>query len=169
MANYIPLVFIVENDFVKSGKISHDLINNTHYKFEFFSTSDECLRNLHRKPLAVCVDYEMDSYDSHERDGHRFLDEINAAGYHTEVVFFSQKEDYLMVKEVIKWGAYDYVTINDDNFHRLENILFNIEEKVVHQVESKKYKTMLIITAVVLVGWILVLLFMYNNGQIHGN
>ena len=161
------LVFIVENDASKIEKISSELSVNTHFKFEFFRTSDECIANLSRKPIAVCVDYELDSYDTHERDGHRFLDEINNGKLHTEVVFFSKRDDRELVREIIKWGAYDYIAINNDNYHRLENVLYNIEEKFVHHIESVKYKRVLIITSVVVVIWIITIIVLQYLGLIH--
>jgi two-component system, OmpR family, response regulator len=160
------LVFIVENDTNKVNKISSELSDNHHFKFEFFSSSDECLANLHRKPIVVCVDYELDTYDTHERDGHKFLDEIAKAKLHTDVVFFSKRDDKELVREIIKWGAYDYVVITNDDYHRLENVLYNIEEKFIHHIESVKYKRILVISSVGVVVWIIVIILLQYFGMI---
>lgn len=160
------LVFIVENESVKADLL-HQYFDKTHlFEFIFFQTSEECLQQLYLHPLVVFLDYNLQSFDSHERDGLKLLDEIKQLDHHTEVVFFSMEDHPGVAKDTLAHGAYDYVVINENRFRRMENIVFNIQEHLETKRENKRFKFITYVTIGIVVVWTIVVAVLLKLGYL---
>ncbi|MBY0424213.1 MAG: response regulator, partial [Cytophagales bacterium] len=136
------IVFIVENESVKAELIHQFFEKNKHFEFLYFRDSEECLNQLYLHPMAVFIDYDLKTVDSHERDGLKILEEIQKLNHSTEVIFFSSEDHPEVAMDTIKHGAYDYVVINENRFRRMENILFNIEDHELTKKSNRRFKTL---------------------------
>lgn len=134
------LVFVVENQHFRQETIKSYFTEDHTHQFVYFKSSSDCLAELHLHPMAVVVDYELNSIDSNEKDAIKILEKIKELEHHTEVVFFSSIDSVEIANDVIKHGAFDYVVLNSLQFYRLHNILDNIEELKFHKKESKNYR-----------------------------
>lgn len=161
------IVLIVENESIKSELIHHHFEKSHQYEILYFKESDECLNQLYLHPMAVFIDYDLKSYDSHERDGIKFLEEIKKLNHSTEVIFFSTEDHPEVAKDTIKHGAYDYVVINENRFRRMENILFNIEDHLNTQKLNKKFKTIAYFSVGFVIIWTIVVAVLLKLGYLN--
>jgi DNA-binding NtrC family response regulator len=160
------IVFIVENESVKSDLIHKFFEKNHHFQFFYFSDSDECLKQLYRHPMAVFLDYDLKSNNSHEKDWLKILEEIKNLNHSTEVIFFSTEDHPEVAKDMIKHEVYDYVVINENRFLRMENILFNIEDHLNAKKLNKRFKVLAYFSVGFVVLWTIAIAILYNMGYI---
>jgi DNA-binding NtrC family response regulator len=160
------IVFIVENEKVKSELIHQFLEKNHHFEFLYFKDSEECLGQLYLHPMAVFLDYDLKTYDSHERDGLKILDEIKNLNHNTEVIFFSSEDHPEVAADTLKHGAYDYVVINENRFRRMENILFNIEDHQNEKKLNKRFKFITYFSVGFVVFWTILVAFLIKFGYL---
>ncbi|MFN8438098.1 MAG: response regulator [Cytophagales bacterium] len=165
MENNRKKVFVVENNLLERNMIKSFLKESgSKYDFKFFSNSAECIASLPEHPMAILIDYDLNTINPNEKDAIKILEEIKALENHTEVVFFSTHENTEIAVATIKHGAFDYIVINDNQFLRLENELKTIEEHVFHIDESKKFKKLFIITLSVSIIFILIVMILFFLG-----
>ena len=160
------IVFIVENESVKSDLIHKFFEKTHHFEFFYFGDSDECLKQLYRHPMAVFLDYDLKSINTHEKDWQKILEEIKNLNHNTEVIFFSSEDHSGVASDTLKHGAYDYIVINENRFRRMENILFNIED---HQSEKKlnrRFKFITYFAVGFVVFWTILVAFLIKFGYL---
>lgn len=159
------LVFIVENDAINTSLMSSEFAKNHAFEFVYFSSSSECLKALERHPVAVLIDYDLNSINSSEKDGMKILKEIKKLEHHTEVIFFSTHENTEVAVSSIKHGAYDYIVINDHRFLRLENVLNNLLDYLFAKRETLKYKMLTYGVLGLIAFWTIFTIIMFASGK----
>lgn len=114
------LIYIIDDDMVFSKSISYQLSRNlaTDIKVKIFSSFDEFMQNIHRKPDIVIVDYYLQNNDS--IDGIILLHKIKDALKNTEVVILAGESSIDMAIDTIKNGAYDFIRKNSNVFQRIK-------------------------------------------------
>jgi len=160
------LVFIVENESIKSELIHKFFEKNFQFEILYFSNSEDCLSQLYLHPMAVFIDYDIKTYDSHERDGVKLLDEIKKLNHSTEVIFFSSEDHPEVAHDTLKHGAYDYILINENRFRRMENILFNIEEHLTAQKLNKRFKLIAYFSVGFVIIWTIAVAILLKLGYL---
>jgi DNA-binding NtrC family response regulator len=150
------LVFVVENDKLQEKNFKFNFTKDHKHEFVYFKSSDDCLKQLHRHPMAILIDYELKTINADEDDGILLLNKIKELEHHTEVVFFSTHDHPKLAEYTIKHGAYDYIVVNDSQYLRLQNVLSNLENQLFHKKSVKQYK-IYSITAWALLGLFLLL------------
>ncbi|HTF81876.1 MAG TPA: response regulator, partial [Cytophagales bacterium] len=121
-------VFVVENNSLEGDLIRDFFKKNNKYEFRYFTDSASCFAALHEHPMAVLIDYDLNTINPKEKDGIRILDRIKELDHDTEVVFFSNHENTEVAVATIKHGAFDYIVLNDNQMLRLENELQTIKD-----------------------------------------
>ena len=66
----------------------------------------------------------------------------------------------------IKYGAFDYIVKSESAFHRSENVIFNIIKRMKLQGEARLYKKLTLLFGVCLLGFILLVVILYQMGYI---
>lgn len=147
-------VFVVENNKLERNLIEDCFTGNQKYDFKYFSDSGSCLKALHEHPMAVLIDYDLNTINASEKDGIKILDKIKELDQNTEVVFFSNHENTEVAVATVKHGAFDYIVLNDYKYMRLENELHSIQDHLFHKTESNKYKLLFYATFAIGAFWI---------------
>ncbi len=103
----------------------HDLSLNPDYEVESFTTGKECLKNLHRNPDVVTLDYRLP-----DMQGLEILKKIKAENDEIQVIVISEQDEIEVVVELLKFGAYDYIVKSKDIRSRLLNTVHNIRQGI---------------------------------------
>lgn len=117
-------IFIVEDDLWYSEVLEYLLKLNPDCEVEKFSSGESFLKNLHRKPDLVTLDYALGDYT-----GDQLLKKIHSFDPCIPVIMVSGQADITTALELVRIGAADYIVKNEEAKNRLWNAVRNIREK----------------------------------------
>lgn len=118
-------VFIVEDDEWYLKMLTYHVDLNPENIAEGFLTGKEVLKNLHRRPDLITLDYSLG-----DSNADVLIDKIIEFDAEIPVVIISGQENVSTALELLKKGAYDYIVKNDDTKDRLWNIIKHLKENV---------------------------------------
>ena len=117
-------IFVVEDDPAYSKFLKYVLGLNPDYEAEFFTTGKECLDNLHKNPAVITLDYSLP-----DMPGEKVLSMIRAHEHQISVIIISAQEKIGTAVELLKLGAYDYITKDQETKDRVINSINNARNK----------------------------------------
>jgi len=161
------LVFVIENDHFYEKRIKENFKNDREHVFVYFKTSTTCINQLYRHPIAVLVDYDLNSLNTREKDALKILAKIKELEHDTQVVFFSTIDSKNIAEDVIKHGAYDYVVVNENSFLRLQKTLANIQHLVDNKNASAAFRKKTWIAFAIYTLIVIVIMILYFMGYMH--
>lgn len=118
-------IFIVEDDEFYGEMLKHHLQKNPDYEVELFLNGNDCIKNLHKQPSAISLDYSLPDIT-----GHEVIKKIKGYNPDIPVIIVSGQEDISTAVELIKEGAYDYFVKNAETKDRLWIALTKIRENI---------------------------------------
>jgi DNA-binding NtrC family response regulator len=118
-------IFVVEDDPAYTKFIKYVLGLNPDYETEFFTTGKECLANLHKNPSVITLDYSLP-----DMSGEEVLSQIRSHDPNINVIIVSAQEKIGTAVELLKAGAYDYITKDEETKDRLLNSINNARNKL---------------------------------------
>jgi DNA-binding NtrC family response regulator len=122
--NQLLRIFMVEDDPVYSRMLRYILELNPEHEVHAFSSGKECLDNLYKKPDVITLDYSLT-----DMTGADVLKKIKNFDQDINVIILSGQTDISTAINLLKEGAYDYITKDNDTKTRLLNTLNNIRTK----------------------------------------
>lgn len=144
-------IFLVDDDPMHLQMLKDHLSSKLNVDITTFSTGEDCLANLDKKPDAIILDYYLNSVEKNAANGIEILKKIKAVSPETEVVMLSGQEKIEIAVETMASGAFDYVIKNESSFLRTENKLVNVFKHKKLEDNVKLYKKGLIAMGVVVV------------------
>lgn len=117
-------IFVVEDDQAYTKFIQYVVGLNPDFDVEFFTTGKECLNNLHKQPAVITLDYSLP-----DMSGEQVLEQIKRHDPNINVIIVSAQEKIGTAVELLKSGAYDYITKDQDTKDRLLNSINNARNK----------------------------------------
>lgn len=128
-------IFVVEDDPAYTKFLKYVLELNPDFEVEFFTSGKECLANLHKNPAVVTLDYSLP-----DLPGEKVLGEIRAYDPNIGVIIVSAQEKIGTAVELLKLGAYDYITKDQETKDRLLNSINNARNKIslIRQIDHLK-------------------------------
>jgi len=118
--NRDPLIFIVEDDPMYSGMIESHL-EQEYSLITVYSSAEECIDNLHRRPDIIIMDYHLDSMNGLEATKN-----IKAVNPDIQVILVSSQEQLQVAVNTLKYGAYDYVMKDEAALFRIKSLINKI-------------------------------------------
>ena len=97
---------------------------NPDHEVSIYATGEECLQNLHLNPSIVSLDYTLP-----DMTGNDVLKKIKDYNKDISVVILSSQQDVSTAVELLKEGAYDYITKDNETKERLINTINNIKKQ----------------------------------------
>ena len=97
---------------------------NPDFEVEFYTTGKECLNNLHKNPSIITLDYSLP-----DMPGQEVLEQIRKHDPNINVIMVSAQEKIGTAVELLKAGAYDYITKDHDTKERLLNSINHARNK----------------------------------------
>ena len=118
-------IFVVEDSEWYNRLLVHTLSLNPDFEIKNFSNGRDFLNSLSESPDMVTLDYRLPDIS-----GLDLLRRIKEENSDIQVVLISEQEDINTVVNLLKLGAYDYITKSDDIKDRLLNTIRNIREGI---------------------------------------
>ena len=128
-------IFAVEDDPVYSKFLKYVLGLNPDYEVEFFTNGKDCLAQLHKSPQIITLDYSLP-----DLSGEEILKQIKSTDPSINVIIISGQENISTAVDLLKQGAYDYITKDEETKDRLLNSLNNALKNVSLVQELKHLK-----------------------------
>jgi DNA-binding NtrC family response regulator len=128
-------IFAVEDDPIYTKFLTYVFDLNPDLEVEFFADGKSCLAELHKLPDIITLDYSLP-----DMSGDEVLREIKQADPNIQVIIVSGQEDISTAVDLLKLGAYDYITKNDDTKDRLLMTINNAANNVslINEVKALK-------------------------------
>lgn len=117
-------IFVVEDDQAYTKFIRYVLGLNPDFEVEFFTTGKECINNLQKNPAVITLDYSLP-----DMPGQHVLEQIKNYDPNISVIIVSAQEKIGTAVELLKSGAFDYITKDQDTKDRLLNSINNARNK----------------------------------------
>jgi len=118
-------IFVVEDSEWYNRLLVHTLSLNPDYEVKSFFTGKDFLNSLHESPDIVTLDYRLP-----DMTGLDLLKTIREENSDIQVILISEQEDIDTVVNLLKLGAYDYITKSDEIKDKLLNTVKNIREGI---------------------------------------
>lgn len=133
--NKIPYnIFIVEDNKLYAQVLKKQLTDNN-YQVKVFYNGRDCISNLDEQPDVITLDYTLP-----DMTGHEVLTEIQKKSPNSNVIIISAQESISTAIELMKNGAYDYITKAPDTRERLTNTIKNIYNSDLLRQENTRLK-----------------------------
>ncbi|MDH5476210.1 MAG: sigma-54 dependent transcriptional regulator [Cyclobacteriaceae bacterium] len=113
-------IFAVEDDPTYAKFLKYVLDLNPDFKVTHFSNGKDCIANLHEKPSVITLDYSLP-----DLSGEEVLREIKEQCSSCHVIIISSQEKIGTAVELLKLGAFDYITKDEETKDRLLNCIDN--------------------------------------------
>ncbi|MFN3530614.1 MAG: sigma-54-dependent transcriptional regulator [Bacteroidia bacterium] len=135
-------IFIVEDEPIYQKTIKYIVELNPDNEVHCFSSGKECVNNLHKRPDIITLDYFLP-----DMSGAEILKHIKSFDPEIYVIMLSGQTDVSTAVKLLKNGAYDYITKDNETKDRLINVINNIianqqilrENRVLKEELGKRY------------------------------
>lgn len=117
-------IFVVEDDLTYTKFIKYVLSLNPDFEVEYFTTGKQFLSALNKRPAIVTLDYSLP-----DMSGEEVLKEIKAFDPNISVIIISAQEKIGTAVELLKAGAFDYITKDEEAKDRILNSINNARNK----------------------------------------
>lgn len=117
-------IFVVEDDAAYSKFLKYVLSLNPDFETEFFSTGKDCIDNLYKKPAVITLDYSLP-----DLPGEKVLKAIREFNPDISVIIISAQEKIGTAVELLKSGAFDYISKDEEAKDRILNSIKNARNK----------------------------------------
>ncbi|MCH2044342.1 MAG: sigma-54 dependent transcriptional regulator [Saprospiraceae bacterium] len=128
-------IFVVEDDPVYIRLVKYVAEMNPDHEVFCFKSGKECIQNLYRRPDIISLDYSLP-----DMTGEEVLKQIKKYDQNIVVLILSGQKDIATVVQLLKTGAYDYITKDKDTKNRLFSILERLKERVALKEEVEVLK-----------------------------
>ncbi|MCC6720817.1 MAG: sigma-54-dependent Fis family transcriptional regulator [Bacteroidia bacterium] len=118
-------VYIVEDDPLYGKIIQYNLSLNPDIEAKLFSNANDFLNKLEENPDLITLDYSLP-----DMTGEEVLKRIKKYNPNIPVVIVSGQENLKTAIKLLKDGAYDYLTKDEETKDRIWNIIKNIRENL---------------------------------------
>lgn len=117
-------IFVVEDDPTYLKMIEYVLQLNPDFEVHTFTTGRACLDKLYLKPDVVTLDYTLP-----DLDGVEVLKRIQHTDPSITVIILSGQTDIKTAVGLLRMGAYDYITKDEETKEKLINTIHHILQK----------------------------------------
>jgi DNA-binding NtrC family response regulator len=117
-------IFVVEDDPAYTKFLNYVLGLNPDFEVEYYTSGKECLANLYKNPVVITLDYSLP-----DMPGEKVLSQIRGHDPNINVIIVSAQEKIHTAVELLKLGAYDYISKDHETKERLFNSINNARNR----------------------------------------
>ena len=117
-------IFVVEDDATYTKFIKYVLSLNPDFEVEYFTTGKQCIAQLDQRPTIITLDYSLP-----DMPGEEVLRAIMAFDPNISVIIVSAQEKIGTAVELLKAGAFDYISKDEEAKDRILNSINNARNK----------------------------------------
>jgi len=155
-------IFLVDDDvmFMESLKQS---LNKEKADVKVFSSGEKCLKEMETEvPEIVVMDYRLNGNIDKGMNGLQVMNKIKKTNPETEVIMVSGQDDVEVAVDILKYGAYDYITKEKSAFIKVKNDISHIVDKMSQSRDyNKKWDRLKIINIVIVL--VVIIIFILNR------
>jgi len=129
-------IFVVEDDKFYNKLIEHHLKLNPDFEVETFFNGQDVIERLSENPDIISLDFSLP-----DMTGHEVLASVRKYDPNIEVIVISGQDDISTAIKLLKEGAYDYITKDENIKERLLNTIHKIGERESLKTEVSKLKS----------------------------
>ncbi len=118
-------IFIIEDDPTYKKFLEYVLSLNPDFEVNAYESGKECIDNLHLNPSVITLDYSLP-----DMKGEEVLKEIKNHNPNCHVIIVSAQEKIGTAVDLLKQGAYDYITKDEETKDKLLNTINNARRNV---------------------------------------
>ncbi len=118
-------IFAVEDDPTYSKFLRYIFGLNPDFDVYFFTTGNECIKNLHLQPAIIALDFTLP-----DLSGEEVLKRVKSFNPAIQVIIVSGQEKIGTAVKLLKLGAYDYIIKNEDTKDLLLNAINNARKNM---------------------------------------
>jgi len=118
-------VFAVEDDPMFSKMLNYVLNLDPEHEVKIFNKGIDLLDSLHLNPSLITLDYTLP-----DMTGEDLLKRIKHFNVEIPVIIISGQEDVKTAVNLLREGAYDYITKDEDIRERLLNSINNAKKNI---------------------------------------
>jgi DNA-binding NtrC family response regulator len=118
-------IFVVEDDPMYQRMVKYIVELNPDHEVHLFSTGQECIQQLSLQPDIISLDYSLP-----DMTGEEVLTKIKQYNAQIGVIVLSGQQDISTAVQLLKKGAYDYITKDSETKDRLLNTLAHIKRQI---------------------------------------
>jgi len=116
-------IFIVDDDIMLTEALSDYLSRDKPHEITCFHTGEECLKELHKQPDIIILDYHLNSVQKDAANGLEILQVIKKNYPNISVIMLSSQEHYGVAMKTIIKGAEQYVIKDEEAFKVISEIV----------------------------------------------
>jgi len=130
-------IFVVEDDPAYSKFLNYVLSLNPDFEVELFATGKDCIAQLHKKPSIITLDYSLP-----DMSGEKVLKSIREFDPDISVIIISAQEKIGTAVELLKAGAFDYISKDEEAKDRILNSIKNARNKtsLIREIDRLKHE-----------------------------
>jgi DNA-binding NtrC family response regulator len=121
-------IFLVDDDTVYLKMLEIQFLEHGDFDIESYTSGEECLKNLSKKPDLIILDYLLDGVNRDAMNGIKVLDRIKKFDADIPVVMLSAQDKIDVAVNCMHHAAFDYVVKSETAFMRLQKIINSIFE-----------------------------------------
>ena len=159
-------IFIVDDDPMQLMMLKDHLDAMSRFSIQTFSTGEECLKAIDKKPDIVFLDYYLNSNKSDAMDGLEVLREIKSQSPETEVIMLSGQDKIEVAVDTMKYGAFDYIVKGESAYYRAEKGVYNLFKLAKLKRSAGMYKKLTITFAAAFLLMIILVAILKSKGLI---
>lgn len=129
-------IFVVEDDKFYNKLIEHHLKLNPDFEVETFFNGQDVINRLNENPDVISLDFSLP-----DMTGHDVLASVKRYNPSIEVVVISGQDDISTAVKLLKEGAWDYITKDENIKERLLNTIHKIRERESLKTEVSQLKS----------------------------
>ena len=118
-------IFAVEDDPTYSKFLKYVFGLNPDFDVYFFTTGNDCIKNLHLQPAIIALDFTLP-----DLSGEEVLKKVKSFNPSIQVIIVSGQEKIGTAVKLLKLGAYDYIIKNEDTKDLLLNAINNARKSL---------------------------------------
>ncbi len=128
-------IFVVEDDPMFQRMVKYVMELNPDHEVHVFPDGTSCLQNLHLNPSIVTLDYSLP-----DMTGAEILTEIKKYNSNISVVILSSQQDISTAVGLLREGAYDYITKDEEVKERLLHTIDKVkkEQSLIEEIDTLK-------------------------------
>ena len=157
-------IFIVDDDPAQSSMLK-DFLANSERNILIFNSGEDCLKNLDNNPDLIFLDYNFDMVGPKAMNGVDILQEIKKRNPAIDVVMLSSQDKIEVAMNTVKYGAFDYIVKGETAFHRADNAITNIMNRIEMKSNLTFYKRVAVSMSIAVVVTLVVVFAVYKMAK----
>jgi DNA-binding NtrC family response regulator len=116
-------IFVVEDEPMYQKLVKYTMELNPDHEVHVFNNGEDCVNQLHLKPTIISIDYSLP-----DMNGEELLRKIHNFDKSIRVIVLSGQKDISTALKLLKLGASDYLTKDNETQERLLNTVNLLKE-----------------------------------------